>query len=78
MEIRSRHGMVKGIVEADRGLRCGVVSLTHGFGNAGEPSDPRRDGANVNQLTRMDDDCDAFTGMPRMGALPISVSPASG
>ena len=77
VEIRSRHGKVRGIVEADRGLRSGVVSLTHGFGNAGEPSDPRRDGANVNQLTRMDDDYDPYTGMPRMGALPISVSPVS-
>jgi anaerobic selenocysteine-containing dehydrogenase len=78
VEIRSRHGMVRGIVEADRGLRSGVVSLTHGFGrNPGEPSDPRRDGANVNALTRMDDDYDPYTGMPRMGALPISVAPVS-
>jgi anaerobic selenocysteine-containing dehydrogenase len=76
VEIRSRHGMVRGIVEADRGLRPGVISLTHGFGgNPGQPSDPRRNGANVNQLTRMDDDYDRYTGMPRMGALPISVSP---
>ena len=32
VEIRSRHGMITGIVEADRGLRAGVVSMTHGFG----------------------------------------------
>ena len=78
VEIRSRHGMVSGIVEADSGLRSGVVSMTHGFGkNPGEMYDPRKDGANVNALTRMDDDYDPYTGIPRMGALPVSVTPAS-
>ena len=76
VEIRSRHGVITGIVEADRSLRAGVVAMMHGFGrNPGEPSDPRKDGANVNQLTRMDDDYDPYTGIPRMGALPVSVAP---
>ena len=76
VEIRSRHGMVAGVAQADSGLRAGVVSLTHGFGkNPGEPSDPRKDGANVNRLIRIDDDYDPYTGIPRMGALPVSVSP---
>lgn len=74
--VRSRHGAVTGVVQADNGLREGVVSLTHGFGkNPGEATDPRKDGANVNQLTRIDDDYDPYTGIPRMGALPVSVSP---
>jgi anaerobic selenocysteine-containing dehydrogenase len=75
VEIRSRHGMVIAVVQADSGLRSGVVSLTHGFGkNPGESMDPRKDGANVNQLLRIDDDYDPYTGIPRMGALPVSVS----
>ena len=78
VEIRSRHGIVTAIVEADSGLTASVMSLTHGFGNnPGEPSEPRRDGANVNRLTSIDDDYDPYTGMPRMGALPISVSALS-
>jgi anaerobic selenocysteine-containing dehydrogenase len=78
VEISSRHGMITAIVEADSGLRAGVVSLSHGFGGtAGEPPEPRKDGANVNCLTRMDDDYDPYTGIPRMGALPVSVSPSS-
>lgn len=76
VEIRSRHGRVTGIVDADRGLRAGVVALTHGFGkNPGEVSDPRKDGANVNCLTCVDDDYDPYTGIPRMGALPVAITP---
>jgi anaerobic selenocysteine-containing dehydrogenase len=78
VEIRSRNGTVTGVVQADSGLRSGVVALTHGFGkNPGESYDPRRDGANVNQLTRVDEDYDPYTGIPRMGALPVSVTALS-
>jgi hypothetical protein len=48
--------------------------MTHGFGaKPGAPYDPRRDGANVNQLLRWDDDSDPYHGMPRMSAVPICV-----
>ena len=74
--IRSRNGAITGVVEEDEDLRSGLVSITHGFGrNPGEETDPRRDGANVNLLTRMDDDYERYTGLPRMGALPVSVTP---
>jgi anaerobic selenocysteine-containing dehydrogenase len=76
VEIRSRHGRIAGVVQTDRSLRRSVVALTHGFGrNPGEESDPRKDGSNVNCLTRVDDDFDPYTGIPRMGALPVAVSP---
>jgi len=75
VEIRSAHGVVVGIVEHDRDLRRGVVAMSHGFGsNPGEPEDPRLDGANTNRLFRTDVDDDPITGMPRMGALPVSVA----
>jgi anaerobic selenocysteine-containing dehydrogenase len=78
IEIRSRNGSITGVVQADSGMRGGVVSLTHGFGkNPGEPFDPRKDGANVNRLTRVDEDFDPYTGIPRMGALPVSVTALS-
>ncbi len=74
--IRSRHGKVSAFVEPDAGLRAGVVALMHGFGGMpGKDYDPRRDGANVNQLTSWDDDGDPHHGMPRMGALPVAVTP---
>jgi anaerobic selenocysteine-containing dehydrogenase len=73
--LRSRHGAVTAFVEADEGLRVGVVALMHGYGGApGGAYHPRRDGANVNILTAWDDDCDPRTGMPRMGALPVAIT----
>jgi anaerobic selenocysteine-containing dehydrogenase len=77
VEIRSRHGAISGFVEADPDVRPGVVSISHGFGARPDAAyDPRRDGANVNQLTRWEDDADPYHGMPRMGALPVSVRAA--
>ncbi|KHK90453.1 hypothetical protein LK12_16810 [Novosphingobium malaysiense] len=76
--IRSRHGQVRAIAEKDEGLRRKVVSLMHGFGSSPSPqADPRIDGTNVNHLTSWQDDFEEHTGMPRMGALPISVTPAA-
>jgi anaerobic selenocysteine-containing dehydrogenase len=75
VEIRSRHGRITGFVEADPSLRPGVVAMTHGFGaRFGRPYDPRRDGANVNQLLSWTDDHDPYHGMPRMSAVPVAVS----
>ena len=79
VEIRSAHDAVVGIVEADDDLRRGVVSMSHGFGgNPGEVEDPRVDGANTNRLLRADVDFDPITGMPRMGAFPVSISAVAG
>ena len=75
VEIRSAYDAVVGIVETDADLRRGVVSMSHGFGgNPGEVEDPRVDGANTNRLLRTDVDYDPITGMPRMGALPVSIA----
>lgn len=75
--ITSRHGQVRAIVEEDPGLRRKVVALMHGFGNSPSPeADPRIGGTNVNHLTSWEDDYEEHTGMPRMGALPVSVVPA--
>ncbi len=74
-EVRSRHGMIEVVVEADPDLRRGVLAIAHGFGRApNESADTRRHGANVNRLTRLDDDYDRFSGMPRMGAIPVSLT----
>jgi anaerobic selenocysteine-containing dehydrogenase len=74
-EVRSRHGRIEVVVEADPDLRRGVLAIAHGFGRApNESADTRRHGANVNRLTRLDDDYDRFSGMPRMGAIPVSLT----
>ncbi len=77
VEIRSRHGRVIAFVAADSDLRRGVVSMTHGFGaRHSRDYDPRRDGANVNQLLSWEQEYDRYHGMPRMSAVPIGVRAA--
>lgn len=75
VEIRSRHGAIISFSAVDDDMRPGVVAMTHGFGktSAQEDYDPRRDGANVNELLHWLDDYDPYHGMPRMSAVPIAV-----
>jgi len=74
-QIRSRHGVIEALVEADADLRPGVLAIAHGFGlSPEEQADPRSHGANVNRLTALDDDYDRYSGMPRMGAIPVSLT----
>ena len=78
VEIRSDYDGVVAIAEADANLRLGVVSMSHNFGgNPGEHEDPRVDGANTNRLLRTDVEYDRYTGIPRMGALPVAVVAAT-
>lgn len=75
VEIRSEHDVIASIAAADPYLRPGVVSMSHNFGgNPGDDEDPRVDGANTNRLLRTDVEYDRYTGIPRMGALPVAVS----
>ena len=78
VEIRSQYDAITGVAAADADLRPGVVSMSHNFGgNPGEDEDPRIDGANTNRLLRTDVEYDRYTGIPRMGALPVAVVPAA-
>ena len=78
VEVRSRWGAIVVPAQADDTLRRGVVAITHGFGrNLGEPGDPRRDGANVNRLTHVEDGVDRWTGMPRLGGIAVAVRPSA-
>jgi anaerobic selenocysteine-containing dehydrogenase len=78
VEIRSRHGAIIGVVDVDNDLRPGVLAMCHGFGKGpGQDYDPRRDGANVNNLLHWEDDYDPYNGMPRMSAVPIAVKPVA-
>jgi anaerobic selenocysteine-containing dehydrogenase len=75
VKVRSAHGAIEAVAEADESLRRGVISMTHAFGrNPGDPGDPRRYGANTNALLSLTSEFDSITGMPRMGAVPVSVT----
>jgi anaerobic selenocysteine-containing dehydrogenase len=75
VEIRSPYGRVEGVAARDPSLRRGVISMTHAFGqNPADEPDPVRFGVNTNQLLSISAEFDGITGMPRMGALPVSVT----
>lgn len=75
-QLRSRHGSIEVVVEGDPDLRRGVVAIAHGFGrHPDETADARNYGANVNRLTALDDGFDRYSGIPRMGAIPVSLTP---
>ena len=76
--LSSRHGSIEVVVEADRDLRPGVVAIAHGFGRHPDATpDTRSFGTNVNRLTALDDDFDRYSGIPRMGAIPVSLTAVS-
>ena len=76
VELTSEHGRVRAVVEADDTLRPGLVSMSHAFGDLPRPdADPRLEGSNTSQLISVEDGFDAWSGIPRMSALPVSVRP---
>jgi hypothetical protein len=63
-------------VEGDDTLRPGVVAIAHAFGGLVEEDDRYEElGANTGRLVRTDEDYDPITGMPRMGNIPVAISP---
>ena len=61
-------------------MRRGVVSITHGFGRL--PADQDADvtnesvGANVNMLLSRTVDLQSISAMPRMSAVPVTITAA--
>ena len=70
----SDHGRVPAIVEIDRHLRPGLVSMAHGWGGAPDrDAEVRSLGGNTNRLASTDAAWDRYTGIPVMSNLPVDV-----
>jgi len=70
----SDHGRIPAIVEIDRHLRPGLVSMAHGWGGAPDrDGEVRSRGANTNRLASTDAAWDRYTGIPVMSNLPVDV-----
>lgn len=76
VEIRSNHGTILGVAAADAGLRRGLVSMSHAFGDlpgGDEEERVRSVGSTISRLIPVDRDFDPHSGMPRMSAVPVNV-----
>lgn len=74
IEIRSSRAAIIGVATRDDGLRPGVVSMAHGFGDlpAVDAADQSL-GANTGRLVDIDVGHDPYSGQPRMSNIPIAV-----
>jgi anaerobic selenocysteine-containing dehydrogenase len=72
--VRSQHGELTAALHIDDTLRPGVVSVVHGFG--GRLDDAGHTGCSVTRLTAMDE-VDPISGLPRLGAIAVTVTPAA-
>ena len=76
VEIESDHSRILGVAESESGLRRGVVSMPHAFGDAPTPENDARVrsiGSNTGRLSPVDRHYDPYTGIPRMSAIPVHV-----
>jgi anaerobic selenocysteine-containing dehydrogenase len=70
----SDHGRIPAILEIDRHLRPGLVSMAHGWGGAPDrDAEVRSLGGNTNRLASTDAAWDRYTGIPVMSNLPVDV-----
>ena len=76
VEIVSDHGRLRAVLALDSTLRPGVLSMTHCYGDLpGHDDDPHAFGANPGRLLSLDHDTETINAMPRMTAVPVSVTP---
>ena len=74
--IRSPHDFIPSIVEADDTVRRKVIAMHHCFGGLVDEDHKFIDqGSNVGRLVANDLQYDSITGIPRMGNIPVSVTP---
>ncbi|HEB89514.1 MAG TPA: molybdopterin dinucleotide-binding protein [Deltaproteobacteria bacterium] len=79
VDITSDHASIPAIVAPAPELRRGIVSMAHGFG--GDPRKPEsvlEAGSNTGRLIDNASHFDPHTGIPRMSAIPVSVTPRRG
>lgn len=74
ISIRSAHGEIKGVAEAEPRLRAGTLSMSHCFGtNPDEADDPLGQGGCTSRLMDANAAFDPVFGQPRMGAIPVRI-----
>ncbi len=76
VSISTETATVNGIVQLSEDLRRGVISVSHGFPNSATENDrAMQPGTSTTALIDDATDYDAYSGMPRMSAIPVCVRP---
>ena len=76
VRIATDHDSITAMAEADATLRPGVVAIAQAFGGLVDEDEQYRElGANTGRLVRADTDFDPISGMPRMGNIPVAITP---
>ena len=76
VRVATHHDSITAMAEADATLRPGVVAIAHAFGGLVDEDEQYRElGANTGRLVRSDTDFDPITGMPKMGNIPVAITP---
>jgi anaerobic selenocysteine-containing dehydrogenase len=74
VEISSARATIKGVLQAARDLRPGVISMSHCWGGLpGEDDDVFSLGGNTGRLSDTTEDFDPYTGIPRMSTIPVNI-----
>ncbi len=76
VEIYNQSGQIVAVAGLDSGLRPGVVSMSHSYGQVDldqERDDPKAKGSSTNWLLTHDEQFDRYTGQPLMTNVPVSV-----
>jgi anaerobic selenocysteine-containing dehydrogenase len=73
VEIASEHGRIEAVVQPDKSLRPGVVSIAHCWGGAGD-----QPGVNVNRLIACDAHVEAINAMPHLSGVPVRLRKLAG
>ncbi|MDB6062511.1 MAG: hypothetical protein JWM78_2614 [Verrucomicrobiaceae bacterium] len=73
IKVESDNGAITVIVQAEDGVRSGVVSISHGFGGLPDEDDFIEDGASTNLLISTDRDLQSINAMPRMSGIPVNI-----
>ncbi|MBT8077797.1 MAG: hypothetical protein KJO31_04435, partial [Gammaproteobacteria bacterium] len=77
VDISTETATVTGIVELADDVRRGVVSVSHGFPNEDvQNGSGGHRGTSTSALVDDETDYDAYSGMPRMSAVPVIIRPA--
>jgi anaerobic selenocysteine-containing dehydrogenase len=77
IQIESERGMIIGIAAEEKGLRRGVVSMAHAFGDAPErDKDYREIGSTTGRLIDNRTEFDPYSGIPRMSSIAVRIQKA--